>query len=122
MRRSGRGAAIGPHGAADVVCFCFDAAKSQHFFRFSPFYGRAGTDVGFLKDSCDFGQRFLPKVLSVFLSGGQKANIELIWARRGCLRRDLLTTGFVYSQREPYNFVRFAVFIFLRAMIKSGKK
>ena len=83
--------------AAGVVCFDFSSEKSQHFSRFHTFYGHTGADVGFLKAICDFRQQFFAKSLSISVSGRQKANIELIWARRGCLRRDLLAAGFVYS-------------------------
>ena len=62
---------------AGVVCFDFSSAKSQHFFLFHTFYGRAGVDVGFLKATCDFRQQFLGKMLSVSVSGRQKANTEL---------------------------------------------
>jgi len=71
--------------AAGVACFSFSTAKSQHFSHFHTFYGRMGADIGFLKAICDFRQQFLGKALSVSVSGRQKANIELIWARRGCL-------------------------------------
>ena len=82
---------------AGVVCFGSGAAKSQHFSRFHTFYGHMGADVGFLKAIYDFRQQISQKPLSISVSGRQKANIELIWARRGCLRRDLLAAGFVYS-------------------------
>ena len=75
---------------AGVVCFGSGAAKSQHFSRFHTFYGHMGADVGFLKAIYDFRQQISQKPLPISVSGRQKANIELIWALRGCLRRGLL--------------------------------
>ena len=86
---------------AGVVCFGSGAAKSQHFSRFHTFYCRTGVDVGFLKAIYDFRQQISQKPLPISVSGRQKANIELIWALRGCLRRGLLAEEFVYSLTRP---------------------